>query len=89
MKLGKAKRKSFLIFLMMLCFFLAGAFATESLGKEIGIALMLIPTLVGFLVLARLKCENCGLVLSKKIPVGPLILLWLADDKCPKCNADF
>lgn len=54
--------------------------------KSIGVVLMLLPIPIGFAFTARLKCPICGFRLSKKFPVGALILLPFAKEKCPQCG---
>jgi hypothetical protein len=68
--------------------FLLGAVATEVefIGKAIGIAVMLLSVMIGFAFVSRLKCPRCNFPLSRKFPVGSLILLWLAKEKCPQCG---
>jgi len=42
---------------------------------------------VAFLICARVKCGACGRRLSGMFPVGSLLLLWLAKEKCRACGA--
>jgi len=44
--------------------------------------------MIGFAFAAQLRCSHCGFVLSRKFPVGALIVLWLAKNKCPNCNEE-
>ena len=86
--MNRSKRQSLVIFLLMMFGMLLGiaAFAVHSISKGIGLGVMLISNMIGFGFAARLRCSNCGFVLSRKFPVGALILLWLAKDKCPNCG---
>lgn len=80
------KVRSLLILSLMIIGFLLGAAEAGVFDKEVGIAIMLIVVMVGFAFITRLKCPNCSRRLSKKIPVGALLLLYFAKDKCPYCG---
>jgi len=87
---GRTKRKSLRIFALTIVGILLGAaaFAIPLVGKDIGLAMILLSTMIGFGFSARLKCTRCDVDLSRKFPVRALILLWLAKDKCPNCNEE-
>jgi len=55
-------------------------------GKEISLLLTLFFVSIGFMLAVRLRCPNCNFRLSKKFPVGALILLFFAKDSCPQCG---
>jgi hypothetical protein len=88
MTMGPSKRRSFYIFLTIFFFFFVGMLSIKLFDNDLGAFLILIPLAFGFLLAARLKCSKCGFRLSKKMPAGSLILLWIAKEKCPSCGAD-
>jgi ribosomal protein S27AE len=54
----------------------------------IGLAIILIPMFCGFALASRLECPKCHFRLSKKFPVGALVLLYFASEKCPRCGEE-
>jgi hypothetical protein len=90
MTIGQSKRKSLRIFALTMVGVLLGAtgFAIPMVGGGIGLAVMLLSLMIGFAFAAQLRCSHCGFVLSRKFPVGALIVLWLAKNKCPNCNEE-
>jgi hypothetical protein len=82
------KKKSLLILALMISGLMLGAFVTEVefIGKAIGLAIALLSVMTGFIFAARLKCQKCNYLLSRKFPVGSLILLGFAKEKCPQCH---
>jgi hypothetical protein len=54
----------------------------------IGLAIILIPVFCAFALASRLECPKCHFGLSKKLPVGGLVLLYFAADKCPSCGEE-
>jgi hypothetical protein len=89
MQMGRAKRRSLVIFCWVTFFLLAGLAVSNFFNKAVGAVLIFVPMAVGFVLAGRLKCSNCGFRLSRHfLNPGHLIFLWLASDKCPNCGAD-
>lgn len=41
---------------------------------------------VAFFSVSRLRCPNCNKRLTEMYPLGGLLLLWLAKEKCRNCG---
>jgi hypothetical protein len=88
MSFGPTKQRSRAICLLMIAGALFGAAFTafSPVAKIVGGGITLVSLVVGILLAVRLRCDNCGYVLSEKLPAGALPLLWLAKEDCPNCK---
>ena len=84
----RPKQRALLSFSILVAGLLTGGLVARigDYWEQVGIAVVALSAATGFLMAARLRCQACGFQLSKKFPVGPLILLFMAKEKCPSCG---
>lgn len=83
-----ASTKSLAILILAVGGSLLGTVAADltGVGMPIEIAVLLLPLMIGFFLIARLRCQQCGFRLSDKFPTGSLLLLFFSNQKCPSCG---
>jgi hypothetical protein len=92
--MAKAKRQSLFIFTWVALSMFAAGWLIHSkiempyVGTNGWGAVALISMGVGFFFAGRIRCPNCGFLLSEKHRnTGVLIFLWLFFwEKCPRCG---
>jgi hypothetical protein len=61
----------------------------KTVGDAIGGILLAATIGVPFWLLSRLQCPNCKERLSKQFPIGGLLLIVFAKDRCKSCGHEF
>jgi len=83
------KRKAFILWAILLIGAIADGFlwGNKLIGDVFGGVLLAASLGIPFLIVSRFKCPTCTKRLADQFPVGSLILIGFARQKCKNCGS--
>ena len=88
MTTGSAQKTAWLSIAILLVGSVATGFlwGEKIVGDVIGGILLAVTIGVPFWLLSRIRCPSCNERLSKRFPIGGLLLIGFAKEKCRNCG---